>query len=664
MSHVVRIKEALEGLDQATSNIWATDPLEGETTDRETPGEEGGRNVMENVSLDQPHSKGQDQGISPAECGGSDLPTMMSVWPRTGHATRDPLDDKCTTSISQKTDREEDQPGTSDLDLTWDSDQDYDECVYYHEGSDLYAEDVDGQMAVLPEVPVATEDVRIEDIQLCGSDNQTPGEIERLRQRIWKFRHLLIGKGNALPPAARGVVCDIESTSEEQDPSPSSVFREKLADLIKGLLSAKMINYSRSPWASPIVVIIKKNGVDIRLCIDYRLVNSLTQLMVYPMPLINDLLEDLESTLWYCSLDMASGFWVVKMMDRARLISAFITSFGLFEWNRMPFGLKNAPKIYQRMIDNALYGFTRIPKSKDHGSTLDVFEDGEPVDPGEPSVLGRRSYIDDILIPANSWDQLCDRVEGLLETCDKWNLSISVVKSFWGMPKVEYLGHKVSCDGLEANPKDLSALTDLVFLGSLRAMQSFLGRYASVLYELREIDFAAMTKEATQARIQQVLEAEGADQRSQEDRDVDHRRTLDPEAPDPMEIHVEIRAGSTPIGLSTATVVVYASDWAISGALMQKYDQIYDPVTFASRTLKSNELNYGIAEKEVLALLRILDLNYNTLVGRPIRVLTRHSTLAWLFRSTALQGRLGQWAALLSPWTLEITKCRTRSWER
>ncbi|OWY93292.1 reverse transcriptase, partial [Phytophthora megakarya] len=90
---------------------------------------------------------------------------------------------------------------------------------------------------------------------------------------------------------------------------------------------------------------------------------------------------------------------------------------------------------------------------------------------------------------------------------------------------------------------------------------------------------------------------------------------------------------------------------------MQEYDQIHYPVTFTSRTLKSNELNYGIAEKEVPALLRILDLNYNTLVGRPIRVFTRHSTLAWLFRSTALQGRLGQWAALLSPWTLEITKC-------
>uniref|UniRef100_H3GAX5 Reverse transcriptase domain-containing protein n=1 Tax=Phytophthora ramorum TaxID=164328 RepID=H3GAX5_PHYRM len=117
-----------------------------------------------------------------------------------------------------------------------------------------------------------------------------------------------------------------------------------------------MIEPSTSPWASLIVIIIKKNGVDIRLSIDYRLVNTLTRLMVHPMPLINDLLEDLDKVLRYCSLDMASGFWVVSMTERARKISAFVTPFGLFEWTRMPFGLKNAPQIYQRLIDNATSG--------------------------------------------------------------------------------------------------------------------------------------------------------------------------------------------------------------------------------------------------------------------------------------------------------------------
>ena len=86
-----------------------------------------------------------------------------------------------------------------------------------------------------------------------------------------------MGKGKELPPAARGVICDIDvggAAPIAQRVRPvAPKFRDKLADLIKGLLSAKVICSSISPWASPIVVIVKKNGVDIRLCIDYRIIN-------------------------------------------------------------------------------------------------------------------------------------------------------------------------------------------------------------------------------------------------------------------------------------------------------------------------------------------------------------------------------------------------------
>ncbi|OWY95151.1 reverse transcriptase, partial [Phytophthora megakarya] len=206
------------------------------------------------------------------------------------------------------------------------------------------------------------------------------------------------------------------------------------------------------------------------------------------------------------------------------------------------------------------------------------------------------------------------------------------------MPKVEYLGHKVSHNGLEVNPKDLSALTDLAFPGSLRAMHCFIEDYAicaSVLYELREIDFAAMMKDTSQVRIRQVLEAEIVDPGSQGDQAIDPQKTLDLEAQDltevdPRWIHpyrsfnvLKSKIATTPILLHfdpdrRATVVVYASDWAISGSLMQEYGKTYYPVIFASRTLKSNELNYGIAEKGVLALLTTLDLNYKALIRRPI----------------------------------------------
>ena len=103
--------------------------------------------------------------------------------------------------------------------------------------------------------------------------------------------------------------------------------------------------------------------------------------------------------------------------------------------------------------------------------------------------------------------------------------------------------------------------------------------------------------------------------------------------------------------------MVYASKWAVSAALIQEYDGVYQRVVFIRRTLKPNELNYRTVEKELLALLRVLDVCYTTLASREITVLTRHSTLAWLMQSRGLNGRLGRWAALLSNWTMEVKKC-------
>ncbi|POM79027.1 Reverse transcriptase [Phytophthora palmivora] len=519
-----------------------------------------------------------------------------------------------------------------------------DEEVCIQEGGILFAEDVEDQMAVLPEVTTTTEEVKIEDLQIGDTQINAQEEIEQLAQIIWKRKHLLIGKSNALPPQGRDV--GNAKPVAQRCRKVAMQFREKLYQLTKGLLSARMIRHSTSPWASPIVVIIKKNGINTRLCIDYRLVNSLTRLMIYPMPLINHLLDDLDKVLWYCSLDMASGLWVVPMTDRARSISAFLTPFGLFEWNRMPFGLKNAPQIYQILPDNALYGFVKVTQDQDRSDKKDVFETGEPDLERNESVLGRRSYIDDILVTGRSWDALCEKVEKLLNACDGWNLSISVAKSFWGRQKVDYLGYRVSTEGLETHPKDLSALQWLPFPTNLRSMQSFLGSlnyysrfiedfaiYASVLYELREADFYEIARRKNRLGTMRVS----------------WQKRMNKIVTAPILQHFDVER--------KPVVVVYASKWAISAALMQEHDGIYKPVTFTSRTLKPNEINYGMVDKEVLALLRILNICYTQLATRSIKVLTRYSTLAWLLHSSGLQGRLGRWAAILSSWTLEIVKC-------
>ncbi|OWZ04244.1 hypothetical protein PHMEG_00023883 [Phytophthora megakarya] len=108
----------------------------------------------------------------------------------------------------------------------------------------------------------------------------------------------MILSGNALPPPAYGVL-------------------QKLYELLKGLLKAGLDGFSDSPWTSPIVIVLKKNGQDIRLCIDYKMVNPVTAIMEYATPLDDDLLTELENYLWFCSLDAASGFWAIMMTKRA-----------------------------------------------------------------------------------------------------------------------------------------------------------------------------------------------------------------------------------------------------------------------------------------------------------------------------------------------------------
>ena len=94
--------------------------------------------------------------------------------------------------------------------------------------------------------------------------------------------------------------------------------------------------------------------------------------------------------------------------------------------------------------------------AKGQPKLTDVFTEGEPETDRSPSVLGRRSYIDEILIPDTTWTSLYDKVERFLLVCDRWNLSISLAKRFWERRKLDHLGHEVSETGLEDHPKDLT----------------------------------------------------------------------------------------------------------------------------------------------------------------------------------------------------------------
>ena len=131
--------------------------------------------------------------------------------------------------------------------------------------------------------------------------------------------------------------------------------RQEIATQLKQMQDQNVIYPSDSPWASPVVLVRKKDG-SLRFCIDYRGLNSVTKSDTFPLPRIDDLLDQLGKAKYFSTLDLAAGYWQVQLHPDSRAKSAFVTHQGLYEFRVMPFGLKNAPAVFQRLMQQVLMG--------------------------------------------------------------------------------------------------------------------------------------------------------------------------------------------------------------------------------------------------------------------------------------------------------------------
>lgn len=230
-----------------------------------------------------------------------------------------------------------------------------------------------------------------------------------------------------------GLATGVEHQIRLSDPTP---FRERSrrlapADIddvrrhIQQLLAAGIVKESRSLYASPIVVVRKKNG-SIRMCVDYRTLNSWTIPDQYTTPRIDDALDCLTGSKWFSVLDLRSGYYQVVMSEQDKEKTAFICPIGFYEFERMPQGITGAPATFQRLMEKAV---------------------------GDMHLLQVIVYLDDIIVFGKCLEEHQHRLLKVLDRLQEVGLKVSLDKCQFCQPKVKYVGHIVSEAGIATDPE-------------------------------------------------------------------------------------------------------------------------------------------------------------------------------------------------------------------
>lgn len=224
--------------------------------------------------------------------------------------------------------------------------------------------------------------------------------------------------------------------------------KEQVRKILDGLLAQKIIRPSHSEFSSPIVLARKKDG-SVRMCVDYREVNKVTVRDNYPLPLIEDQIDMLHGKRFFTCLDLKDGFHHVRMSEESIKYTSFVTPLGQFEYLRMPFGLKNAPSVFQRFINT-------------------IFR--QLIDSNKVQI-----YMDDILVATTTIDEHIHILSEVFELIKQSSLSLNLNKCKFLFEEIDYLGYRVSAAGIRPNPQNIEAVEGFPVPKNTRDVRSFLG---------------------------------------------------------------------------------------------------------------------------------------------------------------------------------------------
>ncbi|KAL7852896.1 hypothetical protein SRHO_G00186810 [Serrasalmus rhombeus] len=402
-------------------------------------------------------------------------------------------------------------------------------------------------------------------------------------------------------------------------PLPPAMYKE-MRILLAEMLEKKVIRESVSPWAAPIVMVKKKDG-SWRFCVDYRKLNAVTHKDAFPLPRIEETLTTLTQSKWFSTLDLASGYWQVGMDPRDREKTAFSTPLGLYEFERMPFGLCNAPATFQRLMQHCLSGQL------------------------SESVL---VYLDDIIVYSPDFSSHLQQLDEVLARLWKHGLKLRPDKCKLLQTEVRFLGHVVDGRGVRPDPDKVSAVQQYTVPSTVRQVRAFLGLagyyrrfipgFSKIAAPLNRLLCGVPASRARTRRVEWTQECQEA---------FEALKAVLTQAP--ILAYADF---SLPF-------VVYtdASNQGLGAVLAQVQDGRERVIAYASRSLhpsEQNDSNYSSFKLELLALKWAVTEKFKDyLMGARFTVFTDNNPVAHL--QTARLGATEQrWVAQLSAFNFEV----------